>query len=912
MTVQRPNAFVSQEFETLEVVAVAPDLDSLVVGPCYQVLDYLDDKADCKSSDYGALNANNVAIFANIEPAAVLIATPPNVTPGATLIGDFVKIFLDNCRACVVYHDSGAMLGNGVYSLGNNLFSGDDGNCTGIHLGNEEVAIGDILIANSPGANDYVKTVREICQTLIFPAFAAWTDIIPGDKVKLFTDSDGRDGTYTVKRIYLDSLVRLCVEINEMPDSFTGHSVVSTSTVLILDSTETVIKHASAPAQPAGDWCNVRVTSDFVTNSPGPPCYWRIERLIHDVELSSSDFTVDPITRQTTLDAAIKVDLSDTLLDKSVMFGNIYMQYMAWRNDLARIWEFNSADEITAKLGKFDARNPLCVGTIVSKGNTTTRVKAYGLPYGDGIEANQYSTFLEDIGSQRKIYSIVPLTYNQSVLSMCDLDAVNQADPVYVLDHGIHQKFRAILGALYLRTQIMIGEEMSSGTTSKEPFDVSTRTRKLNPVFAPLPAVPPVDFVAANVLPGDKITMIDSTGPTTYGPYTVSHLNGVYGFHVEEDLPVGLPPVFAAVGDTFEITSPTGASKFLYTVVFAASFTPTPAMDGKKWRDLTDTTATFISDGVIPGDVLQIPGDPNSSGFKPVSSFTIDQVLSETRVRIMDNGWNTSTVENELPHDYKRTLTGPLPGSVVAVTQGSVHYRVMRNMTKSEQVDYLLQITAGLADKRLVLCYPGRVDIEGLVDGSLPRNGGTTALSADPQPGYYLACAVSGQTAGQPSHQGFTNMAINMITRVYDSWDYFSEEQISDLSNGGVYVFVQDNPESAPYTIHEVTSDVSSLQFAEYMILKNFDFIAWMHLDAIFPFIGVWNVNEEAIGAIMLACTTIEGNLMTRRYPRIGAPLLSAKIRNVGVNSNSSDRIDAFVNVTIPMVLNTVGVHLIA
>ena len=36
-------------------------------------------------------------------------------------------------------------------------------------------------------------------------------------------------------------------------------------------------------------------------------------------------------------------------------------------------------------------------------------------------------------------------------------------------------------------------------------------------------------------------------------------------------------------------------------------------------------------------------------------------------------------------------------------------------------------------------------------------------------------------------------------------------------------------------------------------VLKNFDFVAWMHLDAIIPFIGPWNVNEEAIGAAIAA-----------------------------------------------------------
>ncbi len=50
---QRPNVVVYQEFDEINVVPDIPDLDALVVGPCYQLLDYLDDKAAIYAADYG-------------------------------------------------------------------------------------------------------------------------------------------------------------------------------------------------------------------------------------------------------------------------------------------------------------------------------------------------------------------------------------------------------------------------------------------------------------------------------------------------------------------------------------------------------------------------------------------------------------------------------------------------------------------------------------------------------------------------------------------------------------------------------------------------------------------------------------------------------------------------------------------
>ena len=47
MPLSRPNTVVYQEYADISVVPATPFLNTLVVGPCYQLLDYLDDKEDC-------------------------------------------------------------------------------------------------------------------------------------------------------------------------------------------------------------------------------------------------------------------------------------------------------------------------------------------------------------------------------------------------------------------------------------------------------------------------------------------------------------------------------------------------------------------------------------------------------------------------------------------------------------------------------------------------------------------------------------------------------------------------------------------------------------------------------------------------------------------------------------------------
>jgi hypothetical protein len=204
------------------------------------------------------------------------------------------------------------------------------------------------------------------------------------------------------------------------------------------------------------------------------------------------------------------------------------------------------------------------------------------------------------------------------------------------------------------------------------------------------------------------------------------------------------------------------------------------------------------------------------------------------------------------------------------------------------------------------------VDVVDLVDGSKVRTATDPEL-ADAQPGYYLSCMVGGQTASQPSHQGFTNLGGNGISRIYNSNDYFSEEQLTNLSNGGVYVFVQDAPAALPYTIHEVTTDVLALETGEYMHVKNLDYLSMSFLTTLRPFIGTWNITPEAIQFIKLALYAVINTHKSAYRAKIGSPLIDAQVRSVFQDTgNSEDRIVAYVDLNTPTVLNTIALHLVA
>jgi hypothetical protein len=204
------------------------------------------------------------------------------------------------------------------------------------------------------------------------------------------------------------------------------------------------------------------------------------------------------------------------------------------------------------------------------------------------------------------------------------------------------------------------------------------------------------------------------------------------------------------------------------------------------------------------------------------------------------------------------------------------------------------------------------VDVVDLVDGSKPRLNVQVPATADAQPGYYLSCAVGGQTSGNPSQQGFTNMPIVGISRIYGSSDYFSERQITLISNGGVYVFEQEIPESLPTSVHALTTDVSTLDFSEYMAVKNYDYVSRLGLKALAPFIGSWNNLRETRDFMRSAINATYKQAQKNYVAKIGSPITKFIIKNVSESDIAKDRSDVVVDVNLPTVLNTIGLYLVA
>jgi len=272
-----------------------------------------------------------------------------------------------------------------------------------------------------------------------------------------------------------------------------------------------------------------------------------------------------------------------------------------------------------------------------------------------------------------------------------------------------------------------------------------------------------------------------------------------------------------------------------------------------------DSSATFITSGVNPGDKITVGG----------TDYTVDTVISEDRIQ----------------------TTNPMSGTV----GNSYTYSVVQELTKDQQSLDIAATSSSFGYQRMIHVWPSVCSIGG-VD----------------EPGYYLACTVAGMTAGLPSQQGFTRISVAGIDGVKYSSDYFNGAQLDTIAGGGTFIFVQDSPTAAPYVRHQLTTDTSTIEMQEFSFVKNFDYVSMLCQDVLNKFLGKYNITPETLGILQTAVEAILESQKIASLPKIGSPIIAYKVVSVAQLDTIRDRAEIYVDVTFPYPLNTIGLHLVS
>lgn len=281
---------------------------------------------------------------------------------------------------------------------------------------------------------------------------------------------------------------------------------------------------------------------------------------------------------------------------------------------------------------------------------------------------------------------------------------------------------------------------------------------------------------------------------------------------------------------------------------------------------LTAGNATFLSDGVVPGDVIYITDGAGTPS--PVGTHMVKNVMSNQQLII--------------------EATGAATG---------VAYYIERTLTKAQQAEHVAGISTTLGDKRMIHCP----NTAGVV-----INGVTKYL-----PGYYFMCGLAGLISGLPPQQGLTNIALAGFVDVRNSNFWFTRAQMRSMGAAGTLLIGQETQGSLPYILHELTTDMSVLEYREIQTVKTWDWNSYAYYDALKSFIGRWNITPDTIANVRQTIDARSLLTMGQKMPKIGAPLLDYNIIRLEQDSANKDSLIAEVAIKIPYVLNYIHLYLI-
>lgn len=283
---------------------------------------------------------------------------------------------------------------------------------------------------------------------------------------------------------------------------------------------------------------------------------------------------------------------------------------------------------------------------------------------------------------------------------------------------------------------------------------------------------------------------------------------------------------------------------------------------------LNSSNSTFISDGVVAGDLVKITAH---SPATPVnSSLQVLEVISNQQLRVAAPS-----------------------GALTAVS-----FYIQRNLTKVQQAANIAAASTSFGSSRVVHVQPDLCGVS--------VNGVTKYL-----PGYYLCAGLAGLISGLPAQKGLTNIGLAGFTDLSHSNFYFTRAQLNTIAASGTLLMVQEAQGTLPYVRHSLTTDMTVLQYREVQQVKNIDFVSYYFYDITKGFTGKYNITPDTLRVLR---TTLEAGislLKSKNISKIGAPLTSATITKLEQNSTNKDNVDCVVNAVIPTVMNYINIYLV-
>lgn len=850
-----PKVFVYQEYAHSSVAAQQADLIPCIVGPCYYIVDGVDYTEDSYVREFTDGYPFTNEFLPSIKLGTIIDPTSIIFNIGGNPLAEYKK---DIAVSSVLY--------NGVI-------------LTLATLNINDAEIGDTVNIRDSATKNLVYTSQIVN-----------VDVATKRITLNSAFTSGGTGTYTVD--ILRNVDKFNMEINKL----------GINTVPSVDEPNTTVTYT----------CNI-ATVDMVNNT----------------------FTLG--------DIYIRLN---GVFCKLVKY-KLYLTYKAREVSKNYIIEIDSTTDKLNVVGKASKDNPLGLATaLVSANMSKVPVKVFAT-VDDTLDG--WNEALSALSNDQDIYSVIPLTQDPAIISMFKEHCVAFSNYDISLP-------RVCLASAKLNT---FGDSGSSYVVAEGTCQLQDNNDNILNIL--IDTSGEANFITKSVSSGDSIYLyaddanysvfpvaqvpaenILSVSPTT--PFSINsatELSRSYTCLTSELDGYSVFDQDALVADdTLLITGTDADSHSSITYVMFPNFditkdsTITEAALRFMYGANTAAPAVISIYGVVPASSLSYPttlAELNAltlttakvdwsivSGSKDIFVTTPDvsSIISEI---ISDAAYTSgssimfvlkSSVDNTdggiislYSSDYLGGAYAPylsLKYSMATFTTATNYaYKVIHKMSVSEQAIQYRDLSKSLSTTtraNMVNIWPPRCVVSG--------------LSGD-APGYYLAAAVGGLVGQLPSQQSFSKLSVAGISSL-SGVSGFSAYHLDVIASGGTFIFTQANPSSVPMIRHQLTTNMDTIEFREFSFVKNYDYVALTLKKALDGFVGKYNITPRNL---LLLSTVLKANMdvmVSNNQPVVGPPILNYNIVSVAQSNEQRDRVEIYVNILFPYVLNYIGLHLVS
>jgi len=387
-----PSVLVYQQLASNGGVAnVTPDLDSVIVGPAYNVVNYVAGSSTSLTNTAAQTSTGTQAVLSNNAITNTVYLNSKIV--GQVVDPTTVSVYLNSAyvESKILYMTGTAGANTATY----NTFTGTGSatlsspTITGV-TNVAQLNVGDIISVAGAGVS-----AAALVSTIIS---------ISGTTVTLADNASTTAASAAITRTSFNNLnansSTLRVEAGDIAVITYGSTVFNTSILSVTGTGNTITGLSFVDVLPAGITVPFTVSIRKTFNN----------LLLPVVYNTHTNYSLSNVT----IDASVVINPLPVVSYGTVISGTIHLPYKALRTDLsAGVIEINSNDDIVASIGAITDSNPLALGASLALANTVSRVLVLAVPSNDLTGFTSALQVLE----HETVYSIVPLTQDTSILA---------------------------------------------------------------------------------------------------------------------------------------------------------------------------------------------------------------------------------------------------------------------------------------------------------------------------------------------------------------------------------------------------------------------------------------------------------------------------------------------------------------